>query len=559
MEYLRKVWWLSLLLLSAGDAYQGDENISSLLKQLEEELVQGAEPECEDLFRTDLNQIIQTTKSLENKAVFLDSPMEVVDQETCLETCCGTDGCDTAVFESGDGAGGADSSRNCYLFGCQGRCSFASHSGYLSMIKRDPGDLEPLPAEPGLESEGEGVNRPVTSVPTTKAVTTHRVPSTERPPPPTTRAHTQKPQTVPVPEPTQPHAVVELQTVKVEVPQPVQPVVVQPQPQPVQPPECKRWEFQCDDGACIHMAYVCDNLFQCVDGSDEAVCQGVTRQPEPENAQSAVLSEVTDGNQASAAEAPVEPEPVCEPVRCRMYCAYGWDTDSRGCEICKCKFPDFLSTTVEPVYGGKLVTVAPTKAATHGKPHHTSSKHHSTKHTLPPKPVSPIKQQPFITEEPPVGNGSPDMSESADKSQQPPRVKPTQPPKHAEKTAKAAALVPQGKPGVQVSVVEVNISNEKGAPAPPNPATPPPAAQQGKAEPPTNQEAAQSKKGLNATPSHLAPESGAVLPLALGLAVTALLLLVVGCRLRQVKGRLKYGRSLATNAEADYLINGMYL
>ncbi|CAH1262937.1 LRP11 [Branchiostoma lanceolatum] len=501
MEYLRKVWWLSLLLLSAGDAYQGDENISSLLKQLEEELVQGAEPECEDLFRTDLNQIIQTTKSLENKAVFLDSPMEVVDQETCLETCCGTDGCDTAVFESGDGAGGADSSRNCYLFGCQGRCSFASHSGYLSMIKRDPGDLEPLPAEPGLESEGEGVNRPVTSVPTTKAVTTHRVPSTERPPPPTTRAHTQKPQTVPVPEPTQPHAVVELQTVKVEVPQPVQPVVVQPQPQPVQPPECKRWEFQCDDGACIHMAYVCDNLFQCVDGSDEAVCQGVTRQPEPENAQSAVLSEVTDGNQASAAEAPVEPEPVCEPVRCRMYCAYGWDTDSRGCEICKCKFP----------------------------------------------------------EEPPVGNGSPDMSESADKSQQPPRVKPTQPPKHAEKTAKAAALVPQGKPGVQVSVVEVNISNEKGAPAPPNPATPPPAAQQGKAEPPTNQEAAQSKKGLNATPSHLAPESGAVLPLALGLAVTALLLLVVGCRLRQVKGRLKYGRSLATNAEADYLINGMYL
>ncbi|XP_078592296.1 low-density lipoprotein receptor-related protein 11-like isoform X4 [Branchiostoma floridae x Branchiostoma japonicum] len=478
MEYLRKVWWLSLLLLSAGDAYQGDENISSLLKQLEEELVQGAEPVCEDLFRTDLNQIIQTTKSLENKAVFLDSPMEMVDQETCLETCCATDGCDTAVFESGGGSGSADSSRNCYLFSCQGRCSFASHSGYLSMMKRDPGDLEPLPAEPGLESEGEGVNRPVTNVPTTEAVTTHRVPSTKRPPPPTTRPETQKPQTVPVPEPTKPHAVAELKTVQVEIPQPVQPVVaqpaVQPHPQPVQPPECKRWEFQCDDGTCIHMAYVCDSLFQCVDGSDEAVCQG---------------------------EAPVEPEPVCEPVRCRMYCAYGWDTDSRGCEICKCKFP----------------------------------------------------------EEPPVGNGSPDLSESSDKNQQPPHVKSTQPPKPAEKTAKAAAQAPQGKPGVQVSVVEVNISNEKGAPAVPNPATPPPVAQPGKAEPPTNQEATQSKKGLNATPSHLSPASGAVLPLALGLAVTALLLLVVGCRLRQVKGRLKYGRSLATNAEADYLINGMYL
>ncbi|XP_019618699.1 PREDICTED: low-density lipoprotein receptor-related protein 11-like isoform X2 [Branchiostoma belcheri] len=533
MEYLRKVLCLSLLLLSASDAYQGDENISSLLKQLEEELVQGAEPECEDLFRTDLNQIIQTTKSLENKALFLDSPMEVVDQETCLETCCATDGCDTAVYESG--AGSADSSRNCYLFSCQGRCFFASHSGYLSMTKRDPGDLEPLPAEPGMESEE--MNRPVTTVPTIKAVTTHRVPSTKRPPPPTTRPQTQKPQTVPVPEPTEPH-VVELQTVKVEVPEPVHPVVVQPavqpQPQPVRPTECKRWEFQCDDGSCIHMAYVCDNLYQCMDGSDEEVCQG---------------------------EPPVEPELVCEPVRCRMYCAYGWDTDSRGCEICKCKFPDFLSTTVEPVYGGRLVTVAPTKAATHGKPHHTSSKHHSTKHTLPPKPVLPIKQKPFITEEPPFGNGSPDTPESVDKSQQQPRVKSTQPPKPAEKTAKAAAAAPapQGKPGVQVAVVEVNISHEKGVPAAPNPATSPPEAQHGKAEPPTNQEATQSKKGLNATPSHLAPESGAVLPLALGLAVTALLLLVVGCRLRQVKGRLKYGRSLATNAEADYLINGMYL
>ncbi|XP_019618702.1 PREDICTED: low-density lipoprotein receptor-related protein 11-like isoform X5 [Branchiostoma belcheri] len=475
MEYLRKVLCLSLLLLSASDAYQGDENISSLLKQLEEELVQGAEPECEDLFRTDLNQIIQTTKSLENKALFLDSPMEVVDQETCLETCCATDGCDTAVYESG--AGSADSSRNCYLFSCQGRCFFASHSGYLSMTKRDPGDLEPLPAEPGMESEE--MNRPVTTVPTIKAVTTHRVPSTKRPPPPTTRPQTQKPQTVPVPEPTEPH-VVELQTVKVEVPEPVHPVVVQPavqpQPQPVRPTECKRWEFQCDDGSCIHMAYVCDNLYQCMDGSDEEVCQG---------------------------EPPVEPELVCEPVRCRMYCAYGWDTDSRGCEICKCKFP----------------------------------------------------------EEPPFGNGSPDTPESVDKSQQQPRVKSTQPPKPAEKTAKAAAAAPapQGKPGVQVAVVEVNISHEKGVPAAPNPATSPPEAQHGKAEPPTNQEATQSKKGLNATPSHLAPESGAVLPLALGLAVTALLLLVVGCRLRQVKGRLKYGRSLATNAEADYLINGMYL
>ncbi|EGV97151.1 Low-density lipoprotein receptor-related protein 11 [Cricetulus griseus] len=62
-----------------------------------------------------------------------------------------------------------------------------------------------------------------------------------------------------------------------------------------------------------------------------------------------------------------------------------------------------------------------------------------------------------------------------------------------------------------------------------------------------------------------APESqifpimpGAVLPLALGLAITALLLLMVTCRLRLVKQKLKKARPI-TSEESDYLINGMYL
>lgn len=52
--------------------------------------------------------------------------------------------------------------------------------------------------------------------------------------------------------------------------------------------------------------------------------------------------------------------------------------------------------------------------------------------------------------------------------------------------------------------------------------------------------------------------TGAVLPLALGLAITALLLLMVACRLRLVKQRLKKARPI-TSEESDYLINGMYL
>lgn len=52
--------------------------------------------------------------------------------------------------------------------------------------------------------------------------------------------------------------------------------------------------------------------------------------------------------------------------------------------------------------------------------------------------------------------------------------------------------------------------------------------------------------------------TGAVLPLALGVAITALLLLMVACRLRLVKQKLKKARPI-TSEESDYLINGMYL
>ncbi|XP_072907574.1 low-density lipoprotein receptor-related protein 11 isoform X1 [Hemitrygon akajei] len=57
---------------------------------------------------------------------------------------------------------------------------------------------------------------------------------------------------------------------------------------------------------------------------------------------------------------------------------------------------------------------------------------------------------------------------------------------------------------------------------------------------------------------HPLPETGAVLPLALGLAITALLLLMIICRLQLVKRKLKKVRPI-TSEESDYLINGMYL
>ncbi|XP_077995286.1 low-density lipoprotein receptor-related protein 11-like [Glandiceps talaboti] len=55
------------------------------------------------------------------------------------------------------------------------------------------------------------------------------------------------------------------------------------------------------------------------------------------------------------------------------------------------------------------------------------------------------------------------------------------------------------------------------------------------------------------------PETSAILPLAIGLAITLVLLVMVACRLRMVKRKLRYGRPLPNSQEADYLINGMYL
>lgn len=57
---------------------------------------------------------------------------------------------------------------------------------------------------------------------------------------------------------------------------------------------------------------------------------------------------------------------------------------------------------------------------------------------------------------------------------------------------------------------------------------------------------------------HPAPESGAILPLAMGILITALLLLMIGCRLKLVRHKMKKARPLTTE-ESDYLINGMYL
>jgi len=50
-------------------------------------------------------------------------------------------------------------------------------------------------------------------------------------------------------------------------------------PEPTESPTCGPDEFACGDGSCIDRRDVCDNLPDCVDGSDEVDCQGTSSHP----------------------------------------------------------------------------------------------------------------------------------------------------------------------------------------------------------------------------------------------------------------------------------------
>ncbi|PSN57241.1 hypothetical protein C0J52_05001 [Blattella germanica] len=53
--------------------------------------------------------------------------------------------------------------------------------------------------------------------------------------------------------------------------------------------------------------------------------------------------------------------------------------------------------------------------------------------------------------------------------------------------------------------------------------------------------------------------SGAILSLALGLCITGIMVVLIGCRLRVVRRRLRRGGKSPYAHDADYLVNGMYL
>ncbi|KAG9282432.1 low-density lipoprotein receptor-related protein 11 [Astyanax mexicanus] len=257
---------------------------------------------------------------------------------------------------------------------------------------------------------------------------------------------------------------------------------------------CTRYQFMCDDGCCIDISYACDGKQQCPDRSDEDFCRNF------------------DGGRKAVTHTSSAPSLVGE---------------ARESE------------------GRAMIPSEPLSAET---------------------PVQPKQQQ----QQPAV---------SQDPCMEPPVVGPcrgTFPRWYYDAAAgECKHFLYGGCKGNRNNFLQqtdcVNECIQKPAPVDQQAtAVPPPTTQattatrtpSSEAKPLNSASAAQNAQPVAKAHTVLGgqppPESGAILPLVLGVIISALLLLMVACRLRLVRHRMKKARPLTTE-ESDYLINGMYL
>ncbi|XP_076299466.1 uncharacterized protein LOC143218263 [Lasioglossum baleicum] len=88
-------------------------------------------PMCLDSFDIHRDKIIRTYESLHRSAKYLNET-EVDSKEECLKFCCDTVGCDVFIFEE-------KKPGSCYLFQCgplhDFKCKFTSHANYSSAVR----------------------------------------------------------------------------------------------------------------------------------------------------------------------------------------------------------------------------------------------------------------------------------------------------------------------------------------------------------------------------------------------------------------------------------------
>ncbi|XP_052275355.1 low-density lipoprotein receptor-related protein 11-like [Dreissena polymorpha] len=478
--------------------------------------------DCDFIARNET--IIKTEESLAKGAKFLQDVSNVSCPSECTELCCKHEDCDTAVYQD-------KGEHNCYLFQCgdSSVCVFADHHDYwMSSISKEahnshsytPGgathshenELNNLHSEDddSLNVRFPAPLKPKESVSTTTTEQTTITTQTDLPPKATVASsrpglgeYCESYET----ECTDPHAECLLQTCRCRV--------GYHQKHGICRKHCKHEEFECenivygsDSRQCVPERYVCDEQQDCIDGSDELDCVDQSKQGKADDMSYKDAEEPSKSkgspnvngpaDKPSVQNTPSVTVPVAEPTPAPTQ---KQDPEANKAGTTSTETPKTVSSATG-LSTSKQVEKDSKNSITESKNSITESKNSNT--------VSKNSN----TESKNTDTGSMKIESSN---------------KNPDQNSKNS-----GSAGKNSNSSSANVSDENGV------------------------SYHILNSGMVKVESFTDGSLGPVVALSLGLAITLMLLIFVGCRLRTVKRRLRKGRALHSN-EADYLINGMYL
>ncbi|XP_017267245.1 low-density lipoprotein receptor-related protein 11 [Kryptolebias marmoratus] len=465
-------------------------------------------------------RIIRTKASIEQGATFLLAPDRVYTWRDCVHACCSQPHCTVAVVQEDPRRPG--DSLSCYLFNCTYRsrniCSFAPQEGFTT-YSRAPNGTSGRPAHPEEEDTQPEVDEPprsdagqdvVIQLPTDWAVLDgrgsvddHGITHYEWTLLKGDSAISMKATHVGLlkvgglQEGVYTFMMTVSDTAGQKSSDNVSITVLAPKHQAeVCTGDCSKYQFKCDDGCCIDISYACDGRQHCPDRSDEDFCTNF------DSSRKSVTHPVDPPSpQKLAAQTEQAEDPPVVPAGSRKTVLSAVDRSQAA--------PPHSPGDQEASAGQDPCSAAPVVGPCKGTfPRwYYDQKDGGCKHFL--YGGCQGNHNNFLQE-------ADCISECVQKS---PAFKPPSAADPVTKRTETAAP--------KVSKGQADSDSPVSKPVP-------------------------------VMGGHLVPESGAILPLALGVFITALLLLMIGCRLRLVRHKLKKTRPLTTE-ESDYLINGMYL
>ncbi|XP_028132696.1 uncharacterized protein LOC114328120 isoform X2 [Diabrotica virgifera virgifera] len=195
-------------------------------------------PMCIEKFNVHRDKIIRTQDSQNMGAKYLNE-LDLGSREECLHLCCETENCDVFVFEE-------KNSGSCYLFQCgppeDFKCKFTHHVNYSSAILSINRHLPDLESQIKLTKHEQDLNKLRKSDMEPEAPA-HLVPDVRTTPSTTTTTISPIREIIPI-----------TKNSKVTA----------------EDPKCTRFQFECrSTRECIAIYNACDGIPQCADGSDE--------------------------------------------------------------------------------------------------------------------------------------------------------------------------------------------------------------------------------------------------------------------------------------------------